>query len=127
MTQDSQTPRKKQTAAGRAKRKQRARKSEPVFVQPPPDRRDDTRKLTGVSFVAGSITGRLVNVSESGLGLESDKPLRVLKRGTFTLGIGRARPEFRGQVRWCRLTGTTVLDHGETVPVYRSGISLARR
>ncbi len=98
-----------------------------LFLDGQSDRRGHPRKSAESTFVAGSISGRLVNMSESGLGLETQKPLPVLKQGTFTLGIGKARPQFRGQVRWCRLTGTASLADGETAPVYRAGIALVSR
>jgi len=91
------------------------------------DRRQISRKSARTTFVVGSISGHLVDMSESGLGLEAQQALPVLKKGTFTLEIGKARPQFRGQVRWCRLTGTAASQHGETVPVYRAGIAIFGR
>ena len=88
------------------------------------DRRHFPRRNAASTFVAGSISGDLVNMSESGLGLLTQQPLPVLKQGTFTLDIGSTRPKFRGEVRWCRLTGTAAVGEGDTVPVYRSGVAL---
>lgn len=88
------------------------------------ERRELSRKVTKSTFVVGSISGHLVDVSESGLGLRADQALPVLKKATFTLEIGKARPQFRGQVRWCRLTGTAAAENGESVPVYRAGVAI---
>ena len=97
---------------------------DPIVLDSQSDRRQFPRKVAESTFVAGSISGRLVNMSESGLGLETEKPLPVLKQGMFTLDIGKARPKFRGEVRWCRLTGTAAATDGDSVPVYRAGIAL---
>lgn len=95
-----------------------------LFLDGHSDRRTKSRRFAASNFVAGAITGKLVDVSESGLGLEAQQALPVLKQGTFTLDIGKARPQFRGEVRWCRLISTTASETGETIPVYRAGVSL---
>ena len=70
------------------------RKSAPLLLDSVSERRRYSRRFAESTFVAGSLAGRLVDVSESGLGLEAPKPFPVLQRGTFTLGIGRAKPQF---------------------------------
>ena len=103
------------------------RDSSIVVVDGQSDRRRFPRRMAESTFVAGSISGRLVNMSESGLGLETQNPLPVMKKGIFTLDIGTTRPQFQGQIRWCRLTGTEPKTDGEAVPVYRAGVSLVSR
>ena len=101
--------------------------SETLFVDGESDRRLNPRRSAESTFVAGSVSGRLVNMSESGLGLETERPLPVRRMGVFTLEIGSTRPQFRGEVRWCRLTGTQTSGDGDSTPVYRAGVSLVSR
>ncbi len=74
----------------------------------------------------GPIKGQIVDLSEGGLGVESSQPLEVLKRYVFRLKSGRARPEFLGEVRWCRLESVGSGD-GKKAPVYRAGIVILER
>lgn len=100
---------------------------EVLHLDDPADRRRKSRRMADSTFVVGSVSGRLVDVSEWGLGLEAQQPLPVLKEGTFTLGISKARPQFQGEIRWCRLIGTAESANGEQSPIYRAGIALSRR
>lgn len=95
-----------------------------VFDDGVSDRRCISRRLATTPFVAGSISGRLVDVSEKGLGLEAKRPLPVLLRTHVTLEIPNVRPTFRAEVRWCRLTDTVQKGEAGVVPVYRAGVAL---
>ena len=83
------------------------------------------RKVDRVSLV-DPIKGLIVDLSEAGLGVESSQPLEVLRRYVFRLSTRRARPEFLGEVRWCRLESVGSGD-GKKAPVYRAGVVLLER
>jgi len=83
------------------------------------------RKVDRVGL-EGPIKGLIVDLSEGGLGVESSQPLEVLKRYVFRLKSGRARPEFLGEVRWCRLESVGSGD-GKKAPIYRAGIVILER
>lgn len=100
------------------------RDDETLYIDGYVDRRTKTRRFAESTFVAGSVSGRLVDVSEAGLGLEAEQALPVLHKGTFTLGIGKARPQFRGEVRWCRLVSASTIDPDAKGLIYRAGVSL---
>ena len=70
------------------------------------------------------VPGNILDISTSGLGLETSDSLVPLSQQNFTLGIGAARATVLGEVRWCRLAGTRMTDRGESEPVYRAGIAL---
>jgi len=103
----------------------------PVVIEPAlGDRHDQPRghprrKVDGVSLEE-PIKGLIVDVSEGGLGVESSQPLEVLRRYAFRLRTGRARPEFLGEVRWCRLESVGSGD-GKKAPVYRAGVVILER
>ncbi len=102
----------------------------PVIIEPDrqkdPDRplRDHTRRKVQDVRLEAPIRGHIVDLSESGLGIESPQPLEVRKRYVFRFNTRRARPEFLGEVRWCRLES---FGSGEAAPVYRAGIALVDR
>ena len=88
------------------------------------ERRGKKRLAAKTPFVAGSFSGRLVDMSETGLGVEVGKPFPVRLRTTVTLEIPTVRPSFRGEVRWCRLTNTIRTAESSVSPIYRAGIAL---
>ena len=103
----------------------------PIVIEPALSDRYDRprghprRKVDHVSL-EGPIKGLIVDLSEAGLGVESSQPLEVRRRYVFRLSTGRARPEFLGEVRWCRLESVGSGD-GKKEPVYRAGIALLER
>lgn len=103
----------------------------PVAIEPVSSDRYDRlrgqsrRKVNGVSLEE-PIKGQIVDLSETGLGVESSRPLEVLKRYVFRLRTGRARPEFLGEVRWCKLESLGSGD-GKKAPVYRAGVVILKR
>ncbi|MGB5161919.1 MAG: PilZ domain-containing protein [Thermoanaerobaculia bacterium] len=103
----------------------------PVVIEPAlSDRHDRPRdhprhKVDRVSLEE-PIKGRIVDLSESGLGIESSQQLEVLGRYVFRLSTGKARPEFLGEVRWCKLESLGSRD-GKKAPIYRAGVALLER
>jgi hypothetical protein len=59
-----------------------------------------------------------------GICVESHHRFAPLERRTLTLVLGASRAEVRGEIRWCRFTGSTKVAEGEWRAVYRSGINL---
>ncbi len=70
------------------------------------------------------VRGRVVDVSESGIGLESPQKLIVGARFHFRVRNRSKSLCLPGRVEWCRLTGTRTGDGGEIVPVFRSGVAI---
>lgn len=68
------------------------------------------------------VPAQVVNLSATGIGVESNSPMKLTGEGLFTLASGRARAKIMGRVRWCKLSGTKALFDGEVAPLYRSGI-----
>ena len=69
------------------------------------------------------VAGRVVDISAGGLGIESPRPLNVRNQYPFTLSIGKSKARVRGEVRWCKLVGTYLLESGEPAPTYRVGVA----
>lgn len=70
------------------------------------------------------VAGEVIDISVSGLGLESSDSLVPLSRQRFTLGIGEARATVLVEVRWCKLARTMTNDDDDSEPFYRAGVSL---
>lgn len=68
--------------------------------------------------------GQVVDISSRGLGIECPRPLNLRDQYPFTLSIGTSTARVRGEVRWCKLVGTTKLESGEPTPIYRVGVVL---
>ena len=83
------------------------------------------RKVENVGLES-PIKGEIKDLSEAGLGVESSQPLEVGRQYVFRMRTRRARPEFLGEVRWCRLESLGSGD-GNSAPVYRAGIALVER
>ncbi len=81
------------------------------------------RKFADDILLATPVSGRLLDISEAGMGVETRSPLPVRARDQFVLESGNRRHTVEGEVRWCRLTDTIPLPHGESASVYRSGIA----
>ena len=81
------------------------------------------RKFVDGIVLADPVPGRLLDISEAGMGVETRSPLPVRGRKEFILASGSRSRAIRGEVRWCRLTDTIPLPHGERASVYRSGIA----
>ena len=74
----------------------------------------------------GLLIGRVVNMSLSGLALESTTGLSTGSSHSFRVTLGQKPFEIRAEVRWCRLTRTLGRGPGEVVPIYRAGLEFNR-
>ena len=95
----------------------------PVAIEDLVDARAHSRRAVAGVLLETPIPGQIIDLSEGGLGVESGQPLEVHHQFVFRLKTRHGRPEFRGEVRWCRLKSVGSED-GATAPVYRSGIAL---
>jgi hypothetical protein len=74
----------------------------------------------------GLLVGRVLNLSLTGLALESSTGLRTGSRHAFQLELGERRFRIDAEVRWCRLTRTVGRGAGEFVPVFHAGLAFDR-
>ena len=88
----------------------------------PEERRLDREPAIGFAL-RSPISGRIVDITAFGAGVESHSPLKVLDERPFTFGIGKSSATVRGEVRWCRLSETKLTPDGESIPIFRAGIS----
>jgi hypothetical protein len=98
-------------------------KSSGFWVASASEVRRHYRKSVNDIVLSTPVAGRLLNISEAGMGVETRSPLSVRTRSVFVLESGTSRRTFEGEVRWCRLTDTIPLSHGESTSVYRAGIA----
>lgn len=79
-----------------------------------------------VHDVTGSLLfhaeARILNLSISGMAVESTSPLRIGRTYTTKLRRGEHSLALQGRVMWCRLRSTRKAGSGEVVPVYTAGI-----
>jgi hypothetical protein len=99
---------------------------EPVSIEDIADTRSHSRRAVEGVLLETPIRGQIIDLSEGGLGVESGRPLEVNRQYVFRLKTKHGRPEFRGEVRWCRLKSIGA-GNGSTAPIYRSGIALVER
>lgn len=64
---------------------------------------------------------KLINMSVSGMAVESDRGLPVGGSWLFRVGTDAAAYEIPGKISWCRLERTIKIDD-EVQPVYRTGV-----
>lgn len=83
-----------------------------------------------VRFAAGRVAlrsprlnARLLNLSAGGAAIESSDPPRIGSEVLCEIVSDQTSALIPGEVRWCRLGGTTGDDAGDVIPVYRAGIS----
>jgi len=69
------------------------------------------------------VAGQVLDISAGGLGIKCPHPLNLSDQYPFTLSIGTSKTRVRGEVRWCKLVGTNLLESGEPAPIYRVGIA----
>ena len=98
-------------------------KSSKFWVTGASEARRHYRKRVDDLNLSDPVPGRILDISEAGMGVETRSPLAVRERSEFTLNTGTGRKTLRGEVRWCRLTDTIPLPRGEAASVYRSGIA----
>ena len=74
-----------------------------------------------ILFRSARLNARLLNLSTVGAGIETSEPPRIGSELQCELESEQTFALIPGEVRWCRLGGTTS-EGGEVVPVYRAGI-----
>ena len=89
-----------------------------------PDERRHRRDPGNGLTLRNPVAGQVVDISAGGLGIESLRPLNLRVEYPFSLSAGAKNTRVQGEVRWCRLVGTTRLESGEPSPIYRSGVAL---
>ncbi len=77
--------------------------------------------LAGTLYV--SADARIVNMSLTGMAIESASHLRPGNRYSIELADDKGRLRLPAAVRWCHLEGTRATETGETLPVYQAGLS----
>ncbi len=101
-------------------------KSSSYWVDADSEERHYTRESLNQLLLTAPVPGHILDVSGTGIGIETREPLVVLARNTFAWASDDVRFEFLGEVRWCRLTDTIPLRDGGS-PVYRAGIAFVER
>ncbi len=76
-----------------------------------------------VLFRAPRLRAEVLNLSTSGAAIETtDSPPRIGTEILCELESEHTLALVQGQVRWCKLGGTTDGASGDVIPVYRAGI-----
>ena len=70
------------------------------------------------------VHGKIVDVSGLGLGVESERALKVRQEYKFLLRRGLQMKSMRGHVRWCALRRSSAVDADSGPLVFRVGIAL---
>ena len=92
-----------------------------------PEQRDTQRRAADHMYLIGPVTGRVIDINRTGLGVETEEPLAVMKRKQFSYVVGHSSFDFLGEVRWCKFTGSIPVAGGDHAPVYRAGIAMVKR
>lgn len=87
--------------------------------------RSSQRYATREFAVEFPIGAAVVDVSESGMGIESSGQLRVGASYVFRVQMGGKAFGMPGRVEWCRFAGTNGTVGVERAAVYRAGISFS--
>lgn len=86
------------------------------------------RRRHGLEDVEGSLLFsyqcRVLNLSATGMAVESATPLAPGRRYKLKISHGERTIPLSGTVAWCRLQGTRRNEQGDSVPVYAAGIEL---
>ena len=85
-------------------------------------RRSPRRDVSSVQVV-NPVRGSVVDISSSGIGIETQGPFSVPEEVHVSIGPGVAYAKIRAQVRWCVLVRTQRFESGDVVPIYRSGLA----
>ncbi len=72
---------------------------------------------------AYAVQARVLNISLSGLAVETPTQLQVGRGYSFRLGRAQVSVLLEGHVVWCHLARTERRSGGDVIPVYRAGIS----
>ncbi len=98
--------------------------AEPLPAENPRLRRRHRRFPTSQIRVDAPIAGTVLNISESGIALETSGKLMVGNSYIFRMRHGSRVLTLPGTVEWCRMTATRT-EEGESALVYRAGIAFA--
>lgn len=89
------------------------------------ERRAQPRYDIGDLLLNGPVGARILDVSATGLGLETMERLSVGREARFELVEPSRRLRIPGRPIWCRLVRTVGTASGDRVPVYRAGVLFA--
>jgi len=96
----------------------------PVLTVPSShDARSSQRRDIRSVQVLNPVRGTVLNMSDTGLGIETQRPFSVPEEIHLSIGQAVASAKIRAEVRWCVLTRTESFHNGDVIPVYRSGLS----
>jgi len=87
------------------------------------DSRRSSRRAVRSVQVLNPVRGVVVDMSETGLGIETKGPFSVPEEVHLSIGQAIACAKIRAQVRWCVLVRTESFHNGDVVPIYRSGLA----
>jgi len=90
-------------------------------VGPSRDNRENLRWTPKEVRVEVPMPSKLVNMSISGMAVESNRGLPVGGSWIFRVGTDAIAYEIPGKICWCRLQRTVKID-GEVRPIYRTGV-----
>ncbi len=85
--------------------------------------RATVRRSLNTILITNPVPGQVIDMSASGMGLESREAIKSLGESLFTLASGSTRAQVLGEVRWSKLSGTKQMPNGEVAPLYRTGIA----
>lgn len=96
------------------------------LLEPEPNRphRRHKRFRTQSLQIDNPVTGRVVNVGQGGLAVESAESLAVGQTYIFKVRLGEKHMRLAGRIQWCRLTATAATGDREAQPIFRAGIAL---
>ena len=97
------------------------------WVDTASEQRRHPRKLSTRLLLTAPVSGRILDINATGIGIETRESLAVLTRKNFAFGADAAGMKFFGEIRWCRLTDTIPLRGGNASPVYRAGIAFVEQ
>ena len=89
------------------------------------DPRSQVRYATRDIAVEFPIGAAVVDISESGMGIESNQQLRVGADYVFRVQMGTKSFGLPGKVEWCRFARTKAENGAELAAVYKAGVSFA--
>jgi len=87
------------------------------------DTRRGARRAVRSVQVLNPVKGNVLDMSESGLGIETRGPFSVPEEVHVSIGQAVACAKIRAEVRWCVLVRTESFDNGDVIPIYRSGLA----
>lgn len=85
-------------------------------------RRSARRSVASVQ-VLNPVQGVVVDMSATGLGIETRGPFSVPEEVFLSIGQAFSSAKLRAEVRWCELVRTERFEGGDVIPVYRSGLA----